>query len=228
MIKRIIFSLICVCVSMNAFSYTLQASRKAVPSGKHTVVRPWKYGVSLSSGILSRRIGGFVEYKTGMIGMEAGLAWFGDRYEAAGLPLKGSKVGVGIINYSTFVVPLVLKLYPGIDRQFAIRAGLQVGYAIQNKIYLIRNFKGGQLQVNILEAIDDKNYVDVSSVAASEDTINDWYGGSIVGFEYETDFGFIWGFDYMNKLTSFIEAEEEKYAFSFMLNLGMNLGIFFY
>jgi hypothetical protein len=227
MIKRIIFYLF-VCVSMNTFSYAVQAPRRAVPSGKHTVVEPWKYGVSLSSGILSRRIGGFVEYKMNMIGMEAGLSWFRDRYGAAGVPLKGSEVGVGVINYSTFVIPLVLKLYPGSDRQFAIRAGLQVGYAIQNKIYLIRNFKGRQVIVSFQEALDDKNYVDVSSVAASEDKINDWYCGSIVGFEYESDFGFIWGFDYMNKLTSFIEAEEEKYAFSFMLNLGMNLGVFFY
>jgi hypothetical protein len=235
MIKRIIFSITFLCVSMNTFSYAVQAPRKAVRSNKHTVVEPWKYGASFSTGLSSRRIGGFVEYKMEMIGVEAGLAWFGDRYFVADASLNTASK-IGLINYSTFVVPLVLKLYPGSDRQFAIRAGLQVGYVIQNEIRSIMNFKDFEnLKVEEIremiafgKVIWDGGFVNVSSVAASEDKVNDWYCGYIVGFEHETDFGFIWGFDFVDKLTSFIEAKKEINTFSLMLNLGMNLGVFFY
>ena len=227
MTKRIIFSLICVCVSMDTFSYAVQTPRQAVPSGKHTVVEPWKYGGSFSAGIASRRIGGFVEYKIRMIGIEAGLSWFKDGYWVSDASLNTDSKR-GVIRYNTFVIPLVLKLYVGSDRQFAIRMGLQVGYPIKNEIWVMRQFKKEQLVFKGQNITADEGFVNVSSVAVSEDKVNNWYTGYIVGFEYESDFGFIWGFDYINRLTSFIEAKEETFTFCFMLNLGINLGVFFY
>ena len=75
------------------------------------------------------KVGAFVEYKIHeAFGLQAGLLYFGDAYLMKALEGTADSCAGVLPRY--VAMPLILRIYPGEDRQFCIFTGWQLNYLV--------------------------------------------------------------------------------------------------
>jgi hypothetical protein len=188
-------------------------------SSKRTAVDTLKYGITLAGSMTSGEIGGFVEFKiNSMIGVETGLRFVSSAYQVIKPEINSPYAVVGA---RSLTIPLIGRFYPGSDRQFAWYAGLQSGYVVGGKV------------VPLLKSIPELKRSDIASLEKHDlssfpsEKVASWQVASIVGFDYETDIGLIFGFKYTKEMIPLIASEDMEFAWHLMLSLGANIGAWF-
>ena len=190
---------------------------------KRTSVQQWKYGGSLLFGT-AKRIGLFIEHKFKVLGLELGLSWFSDDYDSEKLSLKKLRESP-MVSYQSVAIPFIVKLYPGDDRQFAMRFGIQGGYIVGGKIS--KKDKAGDRYLYDPDDPDEDGDIDFS-LLSPKNRIKSWEFISIIGLDYETDGGIIMGFDIVNELDFLLRKYKQKMISDFIFHIGLNVGVFFY
>jgi hypothetical protein len=190
---------------------------------KRTSVQRWKYGCSVLFGT-ANRLGLFIEHKFKVLGLEVGLSWFSDNYASEKLSLK--KLGESPrVSYQSVAIPFIVKLYPGDDRQFAIRFGIQGGYIVGGRIS--KEDKYGDRYLYDPDDPDEDSDIDFS-LLSPKNRIKSWEFVSILGLDYETDEGIIMGFDIVDELNIALRKYKQKMVSDFIFHIGLNVGALFY
>ncbi len=180
-----------------------------------------KFGLQ-ASGLFARRIGGYVEYKfTQGLGIQSGLYYYSDLY---GLDLNQgpNTLDITIVTPKYITLPLILRTYPGADRQFCLFIGMRGGYLVGGKEWRTNQSSGffhfdpfGQEQPHAPELKESYD-------------VNPWELSVVTGFDYETSIGLIFGLAYsQGRINVINEAKDSYLNWTFQPSIGYNLARLF-
>lgn len=206
---------------------TVQVLAAPVRNSKSTnTVEEIKFGPQLK-GLTTWQAGVTGEYKFAeSLGVQACLEFVRDWYMLFGTKVSNGNLAITGLDRINF--PIVLRGYPGDDRQFCCFGGVQLGYIIsadfafageatsynpsfseigEEREKLERSLKGSVVK---LENIQEK------------DQVNRFQFGLIGGFDYEFGFGLTCGLSYSKELINALKSNESFFNWTFRPSVGYN------
>jgi len=186
-----------------------------------------KLGPQIGSGLTSHQIGLFGEYGLDeKLGLQINI--FYQRYVYFMSSIEVSEGGSAITEANYISLPVLLRFYPGNDRQFCWFGGIQLGYLVTGKfkfrddeeLDFLKDFK------NIVDDFQQAPFVNLKELS-EQDKINKLQLAIVAGFDYEFEFGLILGISYSKGLIEVIKCKESHSHWTLQLTLGYNLAKFF-
>lgn len=177
---------------------------------------------------LAKKGGLFGEYKLNeALGVQGGFVYFSNIYF-----LDDAEVANGgyiFTKIASINMPVLLRAYPGNDRQFCWFGGFQLGYITSGKFNFISSTSlPNEEKVEQIKNAEDllKNMnIDLKDIN-EQDKVRRFQMGIVAGFDYEFDFGLVTGLTYTKELIDVIKSKDSLLNWSLQLALGYNLGKF--
>jgi opacity protein-like surface antigen len=218
--ELLLFSLMLAFSVVTAHAYAPQrkgyAPKSKAKAANQANVDEMKLGLQGGINIFSSKAGAYLEYKfTEALGIQSGLCYFSNSY-ALNLS-EETVIKFAWVTPKYLTLPIMLRGYPGADRQFCFFGGIHGGYLISGKQFLTsseidfrkrkRNKKRDD-EVKNLKEIDQHNKFDFSIVA---------------GFDYEFSFGLTLGLSYNKGFIDVIKASHSLGNFTLQPTIGYNI-----
>jgi hypothetical protein len=187
-----------------------------------------KFGPQLGLATASGRLGLFGEYKLNeSLGLQTGLAYFSNGYLLISTELSDSRSAITILNCIS--APVILRMYPGNDRQFCWFGGIQLGYVVKGKFLFLPKDDSEESIAKLVEDLIDKkgeNFNTSLGEIDKQDKVQKFQFGITAGFDYEFRFGLILGLSYTKELINIIKSEDSLGNWASQFTLGYNFGKF--
>ncbi|OJW72293.1 MAG: hypothetical protein BGO68_06150 [Candidatus Amoebophilus sp. 36-38] len=223
--KKILLLINCLLLALGSMVYAKAPAARAKYKGSSNNMEQIKFGPQVGGlGILSDKVGFFGEYAlTEKLGMQADLLYFTNTYYIDSIDISNGKSALVQLDYIN--IPIILRMYPGSDRQFCWLIGTHLGYLIRGKFKFsdennLDPINNTEKFKNVFQEIGFTNLKDVEE----QDKIRKFQFGIVVGFDYEFGFGLILGLTYTKDLIDIIKSEKSFYNWTLQPTLGYNFG----
>lgn len=186
-----------------------------------------KFGPHGGISILSNSAGIFAEYKPNeSLGLQTAILYFKNIYTLFSTAVSNGEAAIVETNYIS--LPLILRAYPGSDRQFCLFMGAKIGYVLRGNFIFGSDI--GIKNKDMIELTEDtKN--DSTSISLKDineqNKINRFMLGITLGLDYEFKFGLIMGLNFTKELIDVIESKDSSLNWSLQPTLGFNFGKYF-
>lgn len=208
-------------------SFLLLASAQvfAVPSRKAKSVHhvgEIKFGPQIGGAL---GLGVFGEYAiSDTLGVQVSLGYLTNGYSLESIQAgpyigKNAAVVLGYIN-----LPIILRAYPGEERQFCWLGGLRIGY-VANANFILGNKSYFEIILDELIGESEGTQVDIKDIA-EQDKISRFQVGVVAGFDYEFKMGLTLGFAIGKDFIKVLQAKDSSFNWTSGLSLGYNFGRF--
>jgi hypothetical protein len=187
-----------------------------------------KFGPQIAISI-ARKGGLFGEYKLNeALGVQVGIVYFNNYYFLDNADIVDG--GFMLARVASIDIPIVLRAYPGNDRQFCWFVGPQLGYIIKGKFNTMASAPLSTTEEKVDKMKDYENVLknmnlDLKDIN-EQDKVRRFQVAILAGFDYEFDFGLITGLTYTKGFVDVIKSEDSIANWSFQLALGYNFGKF--
>jgi len=219
--------------SLLVASFLLLASAQvlAAParnSRSRNTVEEIKFGPQLG-GLTRWQAGVTGEYKfSESLGLQTGLEFVRDWYMLVEPKVSNGKIAFTVLDRIN--LPIVLRGYPGDDRQFCWFGGFQLGYITEADFAFANDDMSssssfGEIgkERKKLEKGSKSNVVKLEDIQ-EKDQVNRFQFGIVVGFDYEFSFGLTLGLRYSKELIDVLKSKDSVFNWNFRPTLGYNFG----
>lgn len=189
-----------------------------------------KFGPQLG-GLTGWQVGVTGEYKFAeSLGVQAALEFVHDWYLLLEPQVSNGNVAFTVLDRIN--LPIILRGYPGADKQFCWFGGFQLGYITKAKFAFANDDMSssasfgdvGKEREKLKEDLENK-VVKLEDIK-EQDQINRFQFGIVVGFDYEFSFGLTLGLRYSKELIDVLKSKDSLLNWTFRPTLGYNFGKF--
>lgn len=187
-----------------------------------------KFGPHGGINILSSSWGIFGEYKPNeSLGLQTAILYSKNIYTLLSTAVSNGEAA--IVETSYISLPLILRAYPGSDRQFCLFMGAKIGYVLRGNFIFESNIVIKEKEKDIVKLAEDiKNGITISLKDINEQNkVNRFLLGITLGLDYEFKFGLILGLNFTKELIDVIESKYSSLNWSLQPTLGFNFGKYF-